>query len=40
MANKQGPWWTNTWWGKKTATVNLSLVALLLLILVWKVLTR
>lgn len=38
MAEVRGPWWRNTWWGKTTAAVNLSIVVILLLILLWKTL--
>jgi hypothetical protein len=30
-----GPWSANTWWGKRTAAVNLAIVAALLAFLIW-----
>lgn len=38
MAEVRGPWWRNTWWGRRTAAVNLSIVVIVLLILLWKTL--
>lgn len=38
MANVHGPWWANTWWAKRTATVNISIVVVLMAFLVWKAL--
>jgi hypothetical protein len=38
MAEVRGPWWRNTWWGKRTAAMNLSIVVIVLLILLWKTL--
>jgi hypothetical protein len=38
MASKHGPWWSNTWWGKRTATVNVSIAVALLLFMLWKAL--
>jgi hypothetical protein len=35
MASKQGPLWTNTWWGKRTTIVNVSIVGVLLLLMFW-----
>jgi hypothetical protein len=36
MDEGRGPWWANTWWGKRTVVVNISIVVLLLLFLAWK----
>lgn len=38
MAEVRGPWWRNTWWGKRTAAMNLSIIVIVLLILLWKTL--
>jgi hypothetical protein len=38
MAEVRGPWWRHTWWGKRTAAMNLSIVVIVLLILLWKTL--
>jgi hypothetical protein len=35
MAHEHGPWWANTWWGKRTTAVNVSVVVVLLLIMLW-----
>lgn len=40
MTSKHGPWWSNTWWGKRTATVNVSIAVALLLFMLWKALFR
>ena len=31
-----GPWFSNTWWGKRHFKINVSLVIALLLFLSWK----
>jgi len=31
-----GPWWANTWLGKRTTLVNLAIVAAILAFVVWK----
>jgi hypothetical protein len=36
MPNTNGPWWMNTWWGRGTAIVNVSIVIALLLLMLWK----
>lgn len=36
MASKVGPWFGNTWWGKRHFRINVSLVIALLLFLLWK----
>jgi hypothetical protein len=36
MASKVGPWFSNTWWGKRHFKINVSLVIALLLFLWWK----
>jgi hypothetical protein len=38
MASKDGPWWANTWWGKRTTTINISIAIALLLFMLWKTL--
>ena len=40
MTSKHGPWWSNTWWGKRTAAVNVSIAVALLLFMLWKALFR
>jgi hypothetical protein len=30
------PWFSKTWWGKRHAAINVSLVVALLLFLLWK----
>jgi hypothetical protein len=36
MDSKVGPWFSNTWWGKRHFKINVSLVIALLLFLLWK----
>jgi hypothetical protein len=36
VASKIGPWFGNTWWGKRHFKINVSLVIALLLFLLWK----
>ena len=38
MASKHGPWWADTWWGKRTTAVNVSIVVALLVLILWKAL--
>ena len=38
MTGRYGPWWTNTWWGRRATTANVSLVVVLVLFVVWKAL--
>jgi hypothetical protein len=38
MAYRHGPWWAETWWGRRTPTVNLIIAVILLLFIVWKAL--
>jgi hypothetical protein len=38
MPSNSGPWWANTRWGKRTTAVNVSIVAVVLLFVVWKTL--
>jgi hypothetical protein len=33
-----GPWWANTWWGKRTTALNVGIVVILFLIVLWKTL--
>jgi hypothetical protein len=40
MAFKRDPWWTHTWWGKRTTAVNVSITVGVLLILLWITLYR
>ena len=39
MIYKHGPRWSNTWWGRRTAIVNISIAVLLLLFVLWKALS-
>ena len=34
--NNPGPWFSNTWWGKRTTAVNITIVVALLLFMLWK----
>jgi hypothetical protein len=36
MPTKGGPWFSNTWWGKRHAAISYSLVVAMLLFLLWK----
>jgi hypothetical protein len=36
LSDERGPWWARTWWGKRTAAVNITLLAALILLVVWK----
>ena len=36
MAEQGGPWWANTWWGKRTTIANLAILAAILAFVVWK----
>jgi hypothetical protein len=40
MPYKHGPWWSNTWWGKRTTAVNVSIAVILLLFMLWKALSQ
>jgi hypothetical protein len=33
---EDGPWWSNTPWGRRKDTVSIALVVVLLLLVVWK----
>jgi dipeptide/tripeptide permease len=36
MPSKVGPWFSNTWWGKRHVVVSVSLVLAIGLFLLWK----
>ena len=36
MADKYGPWWGKTPWGRRTTAVNTSIVVAVLLFILWK----
>ena len=36
MTSKVGPWFSNTWWGKRHFTVTVWVVGALLAFLLWK----
>jgi len=36
MATGIGPWGSNTWWGKRTAAINVAIVVAVLLFLAWR----
>jgi hypothetical protein len=38
VASKHDHWWANTWWGKRTAIVNISIAVVLFLFMLWKAL--
>ena len=38
MGDRRGPWWANTWWGRRTTVLNLSILVVLFLFLLWKAL--
>jgi Flp pilus assembly protein protease CpaA len=35
MAFQVGPWWWNTWWGKRTAAINVTIVVAILVFVMW-----
>jgi F0F1-type ATP synthase membrane subunit a len=36
MPSKLGPWFSDTWWGKRTAKINVTLTMAAILFLLWK----
>jgi preprotein translocase subunit SecE len=36
MASSIDPWFSKTWWGKRTDAINTTVVILLLLFMLWK----
>jgi hypothetical protein len=36
MPSKVGPWFSSTWWGKRTAKINVTLTIAVILFLLWK----
>jgi len=31
-----GPWWSKTWWGRRTDAINITIVVVILLFCLWK----
>jgi hypothetical protein len=36
MAGQSGPWWRNTWCGRRTTAANVTIVVVVLLFCLWK----
>jgi hypothetical protein len=36
MPSKVGPWFSNTWWGRRHLAMNISLAIALLVFVLWK----
>jgi len=36
MASRVGPWWSNTWWGKRKDAVSIITVLVILAFCLWK----
>jgi hypothetical protein len=36
MGSRIGPWWSNTWWGKRSDAINVTVTIVILAFCLWK----
>ena len=36
MPSRIGPWWSNTWWGKRKDAISVAITLIILAFCVWK----